>query len=67
MAHKAIEIPKEWFREDTRVGERPRVGSPAAILAVMKGLPLLDPGAVDELEAAIRLGRMAPRFNSEFD
>lgn len=69
MAHKTIEIPQDWFRakDDVVRGERPAAGSPATILAVIQRLPRVEPTAVDELEAAIRLGRMAPRFDAEFD
>ena len=41
-------------------------GSPQAILKVMRDLPCLGPGDVDELERAIEQGRLPVRVQGEF-
>lgn len=43
------------------------VGSPAAILRVMRGLPKLEVGDVDELERMIEAGKLPSRAGGLFD
>jgi len=43
------------------------VGSPAAVLRVMCGLPKLEAGDVDELERMIEAGKLPTRAGGLFD
>jgi hypothetical protein len=43
------------------VSPEPRIGSPAAVLRAMQGLPHPSPADVDELDAVIAAGRLAVR------
>jgi hypothetical protein len=42
-------------------------GVPSAIVAAIRGLPDIDPAAVDDLERAIEAGKLPVRSESIFD
>jgi hypothetical protein len=52
--HGAVEVAVRPIEEHA-------AGSPAAILKVMRGLPILEPGDVDELERMIEANKMTSR------
>ena len=47
--------------------EEHALGSPSAVLKVMRGLPDLQPGDVDELERMIEAGKLPTRPEGLFD
>ena len=58
---QAVSVSVEALRADVIPG------SPAAILKVMRSLPDLDPGEIDELERLIRKGTLPVRVKGEFE
>lgn len=47
--------------------DQPAPGSPQRVLEVMRSLPDLDPGDVDELERMIEMGKLPTRSEGLFD
>ena len=70
-SHIELDEPVPDIHGPVEVAVRPieehAVGSPSAILKVMRGLPDLDPGDVDELEKMLEAGKLPTRTAGLFD
>jgi hypothetical protein len=62
-----VDLPTDRVFEIEVRDEEPPVGSPAAILKVMRSPPHVSPDIVDELERAIEDGRMPPTEGGIFN
>jgi hypothetical protein len=70
-SHIELDEPVSGIHGPVEVAVRPieehAMGSPSGILEVMRGLPDLEPGDVDELERMIDAGRLPTRPQGLFD
>ncbi len=68
-SHIELEEPVSDIHGAVEVTVRPidEVGSPAAILKIVRGLPQLAAGDVDELERMIEAGKLSTRTEGIFD
>lgn len=70
-SHIELDEPVSDFAGAVEVTVRPcrqpAIGSPRAVLDVLRRLPRLDPAAVDELERSIETGKLPVRDTLLFD
>jgi hypothetical protein len=70
-SHIELDEPVSDIHGPVEVAVRPiaerTLGSPSVILKVMRGLPDLEPGAVDDLERMIEAGKLLSRIEGLFD